>query len=303
VLTVSVAFVAVSYHRYFSVEPMNWGELEKTTPRGEPYDHHPNFPFIENGHYVMTYVAWGELYETWYDRSIMHPDSLDGRGHILKGTLIRYLASKELRKDADGVRALTTEDIRAIESGVTTCTENSEKGLQKRLNRILFEWSNYRAGGDPDGHSVMQRWEFWKTAASIIKHNVWLGVGTGDVKNAFQQAYTENNSPLDEKYRLRAHNQYLTMWVTYGIVGFILFCLIICSPIIRKNGRDSFTVMIVILVTMSFLTEDTLESQAGVMFMAYFYMLFTSKRAVSLGELRRLKSKAKNPSSDAQAHK
>jgi hypothetical protein len=282
---------------------MEWNSLEKSTPRGEPYDHHANFPFIENGHYVMTYVAWGELYETWYVRSIMHPDSLDGRGHVLKGTLIRYLASKDLRKDADGVRALTNEDIRAIEAGVPTCTEMSERGLHKRLNRIFFEWSNYRAGGDPDGHSVIQRWEFWKTAAWIIKHNAWIGVGTGDVKDAFQEAYTINNSPLDDAYRLRAHNQYLTMWVTYGVFGLLAFLVIVFWPVWRSEQRNTLTVMIVLLVSLSFLTEDTLESQAGVMFMAYFYTLFTSKRAVSLVELRRPISKVKHLSSDARSRK
>jgi len=299
----SAAFVLGAYKRYFDVAQMQWNSLEKSTPRGEPYDHHVSFPFIENGHYVMTYVAWGELYETWYDRSIMHPDSLDGRGHILKGTLIRYLSSKELRKDADGVRALTNEDIRAIESGVPTCTEKSERGLQKRLNRVFFEWSNYRAGGDPDGHSVIQRWEFWKTSVWIIKQNGWMGVGTGDVKDAFQQAYTANNSPLDPAYRLRAHNQYLTMWVTYGVLGLIAFCIIVFWPVLKRANRDTPTIMIVLLVSLSFLTEDTLESQAGVMFMAYFYMLFTSKRAVSLVELRPQKSKEKHLSSGAQTRK
>ena len=299
----SAAFVVSAYKRYFDVAPMDWNALEKSTPRGEPYDHHANFPFIENGHYVMTYVAWGELYETWYVRSIMHPDSLDGRGHVLKGTLIRYLASKDLRKDADGVRALTNEDIRAIEAGVPTCTEMSERGLHKRLNRIFFEWSNYRAGGDPDGHSVIQRWEFWKTAAWIIKHHAWIGVGTGDVKDAFQEAYTINNSPLDDAYRLRAHNQYLTMWVTYGVFGLLAFLVIVFWPVWRSEQRNTLTVMIVLLVSLSFLTEDTLESQAGVMFMAYFYTLFTSKRAVSLEELRRPISKGKHLSSDARSRK
>jgi hypothetical protein len=299
----SAWYVIHSYNRYFDAPQLQWNALEKSTPRGETYDHHVDFPFIENGHYVMTYVAWGELYETWYDRSIMHLDSLDGRGHILKGTLIRYLASKDLRKDADGVRTLTNEDVRAIEAGVPTCTESGEKGLVKRMNRIFFEWSNYRAGGDPDGHSVIQRWEFWKTAVWIIKQHPWAGVGTGDVKDSFQEAYTTNNSPLDAAYRLRAHNQYLTMWVTYGVCGFILFSVIAFLPALRAANRDSLTIMIVLLVTLSFLTEDTLESQAGVMFMAYFYTLFTSKRAVSLAELRRPKSKEKHFSSDARARK
>jgi hypothetical protein len=221
----------------------------------------------------------------------------------LKGTLIRYLASKELRKDADGVAALDASEVRAIELGVPTCTDTREHGLRKRLNRIFFEWSNYRAGGDPDGHSIIQRWEFWKTAAYIIRNNFWIGVGTGDVKEAFRDAYTENESPLNNAYRLRAHNQYLTMWLTYGIGGLILFLLVVFFPVMKRQRRDSLTVMIVLLVSLSFITEDTLESQAGVMFMAFFYTLFTAKRALSLEELRSPKSKVKRLSGDAPLRK
>lgn len=302
-ITVLGVYTTKSYTHYFSVEPINWNTIEKTTPRGELYDHHPDFLFVEEGHYVMTYVARGEMYDAWYDRSTIHLDSLDGRGHPLKGTLIRYLASKELRKDADGIAALNASEVREIEAGVPTCTDARYQGLRKRLNRIFFEWSNYRAGGDPDGHSIIQRWEFWKTASYIIRNNVWIGVGTGDVKEAFREAYAENDSPLNDAYRLRAHNQYLTMWLTYGIGGLIVFLLVVFFPVLKGQRRDSLTVMIVLLVSLSFITEDTLESQAGVMFMAFFYTLFTARRALSLEELRSPKSKAKPLSWDAPLRK
>jgi hypothetical protein len=282
-----------SYSRYFDVGNQNLNALESHTPRGEAYDHRLDFPLIENGNYVMIYFARNELYEAWNSRSVVHPDSLDGRGHLLSGTLIRYLASKGLRKDADGVAALSPEDIRVIEAGIPNCVEPQQLGLQRRLNRIFFEWSNYRAGGDPNGHSVMQRLEFWKTGWWIASKNVWTGVGTGDVKDAFKDAYTINNSPLDEAYRLRAHNQYLTMWIAFGLFGFCAFLMVTFLPLLNSGMSNPLAVIIVLLVALSFLTEDTLESQAGVMFMAFFYVLFTAKRALSLEELRRPKSKVK----------
>jgi len=299
----TLVYVFSLYRNYFTVESSDWNSLELKTPRGEVYAHHAEFRLIEDGHYVMTYVAWGELYNAWNERSEVHPDSSDARGHILKGTLIRYLASKGLRKDADGVAALTDGDIDAIEAGIPTSADAHMHGLRKRLHRIFFEWSNYRAGGDPDGHSVTQRLEFWKTAAWIIRRNFWTGVGTGDVKEEFREAYIATNSPLSEQYRLRAHNQYLTMWITYGVLGFLVFVLITCWPLLTGHVRDPLVVMIVLLAALSYLTEDTLESQAGVMFVAFFYSLFTTKRVVSLVELRRPKSKGKSPLSDAQERK
>jgi O-antigen ligase len=181
--------------------------------------------------------------------------------------------------------------------------DNQKRGLNKRLDRIFFEWSNYRAGGDPNGHSVLQRWEFWKTGWGIAKSNVLFGVGTGDVKSAFRQAYIDNESPLQPQFRLRAHNQYLTMWITYGIVGLVLFLLILAWPLFHGYGRDANYIMFFILAALSFLTEDTLESQAGVMFFAFFYALFTTERSLLLAELVRSKSPRNRPSSDANPHK
>jgi hypothetical protein len=291
-------YLSQAYREYFTLKISSNVPMEVNTTRGTVYDHHMDYPLIENGRLVYAYVAEEELYEAWYDRSVIHLDSLDGRGHVLKGTLIRYLTSKDLRKDADGVGALTQADVAAIESGVPTCVEHSQHGLSRRLSRIFFEWSNYKAGGTPDGHSVIQRWEFWKTAWMIIKGNCLTGVGTGDIKTAFKEAYIARESTLSDRYRLRAHNQYLTMWATYGLLGLMLFLVITFWPILTLSGKDLNVQMIVILLALSFLTEDTLESQAGVMFMAFFYSLFTSKKSLSLFELRRPKGKDVRPSSD-----
>jgi hypothetical protein len=291
-------YLTNAYRDYFTLKVPAYVPMELTTSRGSAYDHHLDYPLIENGRQVYSYVAENELYEAWYDRSTLHLDSIDGRGHVLKGTLIRYLTSKDLRKDADGVAALTQSDIAAIESGIPTCTELSQQGLSRRLSRIFFEWSNYKAGGTPDGHSVMQRLEFWKTAWSIIQRNFWTGVGTGDIKTAFKEGYIERISTLSERYRLRAHNQYLTMWATYGVFGLIVFLCITFWPLLTPLRSDVNVQMIVLLVALSFCTEDTLESQAGVMFMAFFYTVFTSKKSLSLFELRRPKGKDVRPSSD-----
>jgi hypothetical protein len=276
----------MSWNQYFDVEPLNTEVLEKTTRRGEVYEHNADYPMIEDGHYMMTHIAWGELYQSWKERSSIDPDSADGRGHLLKGTLIRYLASRGLYKDADGVAALSDADVKAIESGVTGIHENSRTGIDKRLNRIFFEYANWKAGGTPNGHSVFQRLEFWRAAMHIIFEHPLTGVGTGDVKSAFAESYADISSTLDPQFRLRAHNQYLTMWLTYGIAGLALFIYILCAGWKHPGNKRGLLRIFIIIAAMSFLSEDTLESQAGVMFFVMFKLLFTLRREVSHSELR-----------------
>jgi hypothetical protein len=269
------------YINYFTVEKTNWANLEEMTPWGEPYNHYPEFKLIENGHYANTYVAEQELKEGWRSRSSIDPDSTDGMGHIIKWTLLRYMASKGLRKDLDGIRALSDEDIRNVESGYTSFDEKNKNGIEKRIDKILFEYSTFRVGGNPNGHSVFQRLEFWKAGWAIAKTHPWSGVGTGDVKQAFNDQYSISQSRLDEKHRLRAHNQYLTIWVALGIVGLLLLLTMLIYPFIKWRTNLLYTSFLII-IGLSCLTEDTLESEAGVMFFAFFYifLLLVSKQAL-----------------------
>lgn len=279
-------YTAKAWKGYFNVQPLHAEQLERATRYGEPYEHNPEYPMVEEGHYVMTHIAWGELYKAWGERSSIHPDSLDARGHQLKGTLIRYLASKGLYKDADGIAALSETDIQAIESGITSIHENDKHGLDKRLDKIMFEYANYRAGGTPNGHSVFQRLEFWRAAWFIIRGQPLTGVGTGDVKTAFADAYDKIDTKLDKQYRLRAHNQYLTMWLTYGIFGLVAFLFVLFAGWKFPGKKRPLLRIFIVISALSFLSEDTLESQAGVMFFVMFMLLFTLKREVTHSELR-----------------
>ncbi len=286
------------YRRYFTVEEINWDALPPTTSLGDMYDHNTHYPLVEEGHYSMTHIAWGELYSAWQMRSTLHPDSADAKGHAIKGTLIRYAASKGLNKDHDGIMQLTDEDVRNIEHGVTSVNELKKNPLHKRIDNILFEYSNFRAGGSANGHSVFQRIEFWRASVGIIKKNVWTGVGTGDTKQAFAEQYTVMNSRLDVQHRLRAHNQYLTMWLTYGVLGFLLFVLMIVSPLLNSGWRNTLHTSFIVIAALSFLTEDTLESQAGVMFFAFFYVFLLLPKVKETSPLHSLRYSKKRPSKD-----
>lgn len=284
----SFLYLRSEYHKYFDVAEPDWKNLETHTIRGDAYQHFQEYPAVENGHYIMTYIAWGELYQGWLERSDLYPDSTDARGHLLKGTLIRYLANKGLRKDLDGLRALSDDDIYLIEQGYTSPEEKNRGGLKSRMNRVFFEWSNYVAGGNPNGHSVIQRLEFWKTGSAIIADHPLFGVGTGDVKRSFAAKYEELKTKLDPEFRLRAHNQYMTLWITYGIFGLIAFCIMLFSSW-KKNKHNLLFNAFMIIATMSFFTEDTLESQAGVMFFGFFFVFLVIKRKISLHTLRPVK--------------
>ena len=264
---------------YYHVNPIDLKHLDRTTPRGNVYYHDRKAGLVENGNYVWIYVQKDEMTEAWSKRSSIHIDSLNLKGEPVFFTLVRFLASKGLRKDLDGVNALTDEEVHAIEKGIADVVYMQKFSIRGRIYETLMGYNKYKKTGDPTGSSLMQRLEFWKAASGIIGRHWITGVGTGDVNMAFQNRYEEMHTQLAPDQRWRAHNQFLTIFLTFGIFGLIWFVAALFYPPLKlKKFGDFFTVTILIMLCCSMITEDTLESQARVTFFWFWYSLFLFAR-------------------------
>lgn len=266
------------WNQSFNVAPIESLKIASHSINGEEYYNNLNRKEIENGNYVWVNVAWVELKNGWSKRSSIDFEEKDNRNQPVHATLIRYMASKGLTKDAEGINKLTDKEIKLVESGVSNYRFPTQKGLQARVYKILWEFDHYFKGGNPSGNSVMQRLEFWKAGYVIAKQNPIIGVGTGDVKISFYEAYETINTQLQKKYWLRAHNQYFTIFITFGFLGLAWFLVTLFYPVFNfpKNTFWYPYVGFLIIALVSFISEDTLESQIGVTFFAFFnsFLLF-----------------------------
>lgn len=242
---------------------------------GEPYVHDLGDPQQENGHYVWTHIAWNELRRTWLRRSDRSLDTLDDRGHGLWSTAVRYLASKGLTKDSVGVMALSDADVRAIERGVPNHLEGRRNTLRERFEEVWFELQVYGEKGLASGHSVAMRIEFWRAGWMIAREHWAIGVGTGDTQQAFDAQYAALGSSLAPEWRLRAHNEYLTLWISFGVFGLLWSLFSWWWPAWKLGAwRDALFVAWAVIFGVSCLTDDTIETQAGATFFALYYALF-----------------------------
>jgi len=244
--------------------------LDEFSPGGEPYINETNNLVIENGKFINIYIAPVELEEAWNKRSNFPYVKWDQQKQLLRYTLVRYMTSKELRKDEQGVDALTDEDIKNIERGITNINYLTANNFDKRLYQVFFELETYLKGMSPVGGSVIQRLEFWKNGWMIFKKNKWFGVGTGDAQLEYNKMYERNKSLLDKEHRLRSHNQYLAVMISFGLIGLAVFLASLILPLLKAiRKRNVLYVSFFICAVLSFLTEDTLETQAGVTFFAF----------------------------------
>lgn len=261
------------------VETVDFSTLEKKTALGNDYWHDTIYNPVEDGKFVGLYYCKKEMEEAWPQRSVLPFNGTTRNGENLEATLARYLTSKDLRKDAQGVLALTDEDIQNIEQGVANYNNWRHPGLHARLSSTLFEYNLYKRFNNPNGGSLSQRIEFTRASFHIIRQHPWFGVGTGDVPQAFSQAYDEIQSPLKEEFRFRAHNQYLAIAVAFGLVGLAFFLFVLFYPWFssRKNHTYLYMVFLTIML-LSMFPEDTLETQAGASLFAFFgaFLLFAA---------------------------
>lgn len=281
------AYITKLAFDYFELPANHKEGLQTHSALGSPYEHHLENTLRENGHFIWRNIARDELAAAWPERSHLPLDSTDARGHQVYSTLLRYMTSLGLPKDAEGLSQLTTHDIANIEAGMPTILEMEHSGLRRRLDKIFFEIALLQNGGNPSGNSVTQRIEFWRAAWHVIEQKPLLGVGTGDVKSAMDDAYITIDSRLYAEFRLRAHNQYLTFWMAFGVFGMLLLMATLLIPYgVPVTERGFLFTAFCVIVALSYLTEDTLETQAGVTMVGFFSALFAAQRLAFHARIR-----------------
>ncbi len=267
--------------RNINIETVDYNKLDKYTSHGNLYAYSATTKLTENGHLIWIYFCESELIESWNKRSALKYTSKDNKGNPMSYTLVRFLTSKGLRKDADAVASLSDEEIKSIERGVPNVNYQSISNIKGRIYETMWEIDLYKNTGDANGHSLTQRFEYWKVALSIIKENILFGVGTGDVQNSFDKKYVQMKSKLAPEWRLHSHNQYLSIAVAFGLTGLAWFLITLFYPMVKlKLTFDYLYITFFIISLVSFFTEDTLETQAGVTFYGFLnsFLLFARQK-------------------------
>ncbi|HQV00181.1 MAG TPA: O-antigen ligase family protein, partial [Bacteroidia bacterium] len=245
------------------------------TALGNLYTHERFNGDLENGYPIFVNVAYSELDSAWQTRSSIDFDSVDARGQWIKYTLLRYMTSKGLLKDANGLMQLSETDIKNIEAGIASVNQLQGNSISARYHATLYELNNAWQGGNPSGHSLTMRLLFWKASLHIISNHLLFGVGTGDNKLELDKYYASNTPQLFKQFWLRSHNQFLAIAVSFGLTGLLIFITMLLWPATKLNRWSQFLyVTFFITAICSFLTEDTLETQAGVTFFAFFNTFF-----------------------------
>ncbi|MBO7630627.1 MAG: O-antigen ligase family protein [Bacteroidales bacterium] len=266
-LAVTVAYTLYITYDYFHVKDPA-PDRTALTASGNPYTFEDN-PMVENGYGIGNYVCEKELPEAWAMRSDTAYNELTA------ATLVRYLNSLGLRKDSAAVMQLSDEDIQNVENKKANIYYVRNASLRRALYETYFGFTLYEKYGAINESSLLERVELWRTTWGLVREHWLFGVGIGQQHKAVEQQLKLQNSPIADKKKNRgSHNQYLTFWLTAGIIPLLYFCFLLVFPFASMRKRVSFVYFaIILMLALSMLVEDTLNAQTGRMMFAVFVPL------------------------------
>ncbi|TAH39147.1 MAG: O-antigen ligase domain-containing protein [Bacteroidetes bacterium] len=124
-------------------------------------------------------------------------------------------------------------------------------------------------------NSTSTRFKLWKNALLLIKQHPIVGVGTGDIKDELNAEYRSTGYEYGAKGDFNPHNQYLHTMVMLGIAGIsILLAYLIIPFRIAIMSRNWLYLSFLLIIILNSLTESILEVQKGVLWVAFFQVLF-----------------------------
>ncbi len=123
--------------------------------------------------------------------------------------------------------------------------------------------------------STAVRMLVWGSAREVISEHPLFGAGTGDSKRALMSKYKQDGVTGAYSLNLNAHNAYLQILVSLGLLGFLIFmCMMILPLIAAFREHKTILVCFTFLLSLNLAPESMLETQAGVMFIGFFGCLF-----------------------------
>lgn len=130
-----------------------------------------------------------------------------------------------------------------------------------------IEWSFNKGKGDTS------RPDNWRSVIQVIKDNPVFGVGSDGGIDQLQEYREESSEAFRDRHN--AHNNYLEIFLRHGIIGIIMYILILYNLIqVAMKAKDKFYSHFILIFLIVSLTESYFVRQIGVVFFTFYATLF-----------------------------
>jgi O-antigen ligase len=148
--------------------------------------------------------------------------------------------------------------------------------VQNRLQEMTAANMEAPKGHNDNGTNV--RSGIFACDITLLKENWAWGVGTGNIQDALNDCLSRYNTHVYKEFNFNTHNEYLNIWLTTGLFGFIIWLACLGYPFIQAIlQRNWIHLYFLVFMCICFVTENYLDRQMGVTFFALMQTLFFFK--------------------------
>ncbi|RLD63911.1 MAG: hypothetical protein DRI84_09175, partial [Bacteroidetes bacterium] len=136
--------------------------------------------------------------------------------------------------------------------------------------------------GNPEEvtESTAMRILAWSASYQVISENPIFGVGNGDIKDELSVVYAERKFIKPLEMHMNSHNQYLETGVGQGLLGLSILLLLLFLPLYLIKEYPIITQGFILIVALNILVESMFNTQAGVIFIVFFYSFIFSNLGI-----------------------
>lgn len=120
----------------------------------------------------------------------------------------------------------------------------------------------------------------WDASMNLIKKNPVTGYGVAHAQEALDAEYKRLEYAFPLKEHLNAHNQFLQFWIESGVIGFILWVLILAILFARalqfSSSNKYLILSFFVLLFINSLFESLMNRFSGISFISFFLSFLLS---------------------------
>lgn len=145
--------------------------------------------------------------------------------------------------------------------------------LSKERFLAFFEFDYLHENGEISGESANHA-SIWAMSLETINQSPFLGYGTGDGQHALEETFKKHGFEIGVRDSLNSHNEFLTTFLEFGIIGLGVLIVMMILPMIRALiAKNIFMTCFIFIMCIFFFAESFLVRQKGIVFFSFFYSL------------------------------
>lgn len=121
---------------------------------------------------------------------------------------------------------------------------------------------------DRNTYTLVARKQILNCSLELVRgKEFFLGYGTGDYRDKIMECYKEKGYEYAYKENLDSHNEYFAQLHSHGIIGVILFVMLLVIPFRQAlKYKSALLAVFIILFSVTAIFENVLSAQKGVTF-------------------------------------